>query len=523
MGRNNELAKYKSKPKKASAERQKAPVIKKPKTKTFTGCWTCRERHRKCDLRKPFCLTCERNGLKCLGFTIRLCWDVSKSDNLRRTVIYDHTLYDYMTKPNNELDYILANIDELNDKNVNVLPFTVFKVNDQPTEMDLLVKWLEFLLPKKLMPLLCQRVTQIYVRFIKENLFDYEEDVPNVSRTLLRQIIISSTSLWFAKRQVLFDLESVLRNLNTNIQILHEMMIEVPQGLNDKCLLLTSVCNLMLLSSLYPRELFSTYSVNSFIKISKKLMKIISSCDDNDDEFENVTLREQLHVLKQIFIYIYTTSYTVDDSIDYPFSLIKNFDAELNFKDSDFVIPSYSLNMFIKLVLTFHKLNRKKSKNSFHSKVSAFKIEDHLSKMDRRFYFPNIGAEMSIEKALYFQSYLFYCAFYITFLRNNYTERSISMSNIVLINWSQKPIKFLNEYYKNHEYAPGCLWSILVIGLQAKNKDSQNLIMEFLMTLSRFNLEQVDILISAFNILWLDPSQSDVAKSMLKSNIGFVL
>ncbi|KAK7684164.1 hypothetical protein QCA50_012809 [Cerrena zonata] len=45
--------------------------------------------------------------------------------------------------------------------------------------MDLLVKWLEFLLPKKLMPLLCQRVTQIYVRFIKENLFDYEEDVPN--------------------------------------------------------------------------------------------------------------------------------------------------------------------------------------------------------------------------------------------------------------------------------------------------------------------------------------------------------
>lgn len=50
------------------------PSLKKKKTKTFTGCATCRLRKIKCDLGKPFCERCKRSGLVCAGYTIQLCW-----------------------------------------------------------------------------------------------------------------------------------------------------------------------------------------------------------------------------------------------------------------------------------------------------------------------------------------------------------------------------------------------------------------------------------------------------------------
>lgn len=49
-------------------------VQKKKKTKTFTGCATCRSRKIKCDLGKPFCKRCEKSGLICAGYQINLCW-----------------------------------------------------------------------------------------------------------------------------------------------------------------------------------------------------------------------------------------------------------------------------------------------------------------------------------------------------------------------------------------------------------------------------------------------------------------
>lgn len=42
--------------------------------KTFTGCWTCRSRKVKCDLRKPHCLRCEKAGFHCTGYDIKLRW-----------------------------------------------------------------------------------------------------------------------------------------------------------------------------------------------------------------------------------------------------------------------------------------------------------------------------------------------------------------------------------------------------------------------------------------------------------------
>lgn len=47
---------------------------KKKKTKTFTGCATCRLRKIKCDLGRPFCKRCKKSGFVCAGYAIQLCW-----------------------------------------------------------------------------------------------------------------------------------------------------------------------------------------------------------------------------------------------------------------------------------------------------------------------------------------------------------------------------------------------------------------------------------------------------------------
>ncbi|OKL60992.1 hypothetical protein UA08_03643 [Talaromyces atroroseus] len=44
------------------------------KTKTFTGCWTCRERKVKCDEGRPSCQQCIGRDLECKGYAQRLQW-----------------------------------------------------------------------------------------------------------------------------------------------------------------------------------------------------------------------------------------------------------------------------------------------------------------------------------------------------------------------------------------------------------------------------------------------------------------
>ena len=44
------------------------------RAKTFTGCWTCRRRKVKCDLRHPHCQRCEKSNLPCGGYDIKLRW-----------------------------------------------------------------------------------------------------------------------------------------------------------------------------------------------------------------------------------------------------------------------------------------------------------------------------------------------------------------------------------------------------------------------------------------------------------------
>ncbi|ETS84172.1 hypothetical protein PFICI_02197 [Pestalotiopsis fici W106-1] len=44
------------------------------RTRSFTGCRTCRNRHAKCDEGQPKCGNCQRLGLECEGYVPKLCW-----------------------------------------------------------------------------------------------------------------------------------------------------------------------------------------------------------------------------------------------------------------------------------------------------------------------------------------------------------------------------------------------------------------------------------------------------------------
>lgn len=44
------------------------------RSKTFTGCWTCRSRHVKCDEHKPTCHRCQTAGIPCEGYSHRFIW-----------------------------------------------------------------------------------------------------------------------------------------------------------------------------------------------------------------------------------------------------------------------------------------------------------------------------------------------------------------------------------------------------------------------------------------------------------------
>ncbi|KAK1460130.1 hypothetical protein CMEL01_03129 [Colletotrichum melonis] len=51
-----------------------ATYLARRRTKTFTGCWTCRSRKVKCDEGKPHCSPCKVRGLDCQGYGVRLQW-----------------------------------------------------------------------------------------------------------------------------------------------------------------------------------------------------------------------------------------------------------------------------------------------------------------------------------------------------------------------------------------------------------------------------------------------------------------
>ncbi|KAJ0415908.1 hypothetical protein BJY00DRAFT_292698 [Aspergillus carlsbadensis] len=56
------------------------PAPDKLRTRTLTGCYTCRERKLKCDDRRPECQRCSALGLDCQGYAPKLSWVDSTPD-----------------------------------------------------------------------------------------------------------------------------------------------------------------------------------------------------------------------------------------------------------------------------------------------------------------------------------------------------------------------------------------------------------------------------------------------------------
>ncbi|RTE83047.1 hypothetical protein BHE90_002429 [Fusarium euwallaceae] len=84
---------------------------------TFTGCWTCKKRKVRCDLRPTACRNCEKRGIACGGYGIRLQW---VSDSLgqaesgtglqgRRSLRLDKTCNPYESAT---IDTFLSTIDQ---------------------------------------------------------------------------------------------------------------------------------------------------------------------------------------------------------------------------------------------------------------------------------------------------------------------------------------------------------------------------------------------------------------------------
>ncbi|KAJ4127957.1 hypothetical protein NW768_008240 [Fusarium equiseti] len=57
-----------------SPDRTASGKPRKPRNKSFSGCWTCRAKHVKCDEAKPACNRCQNAGVECEGYGVRISW-----------------------------------------------------------------------------------------------------------------------------------------------------------------------------------------------------------------------------------------------------------------------------------------------------------------------------------------------------------------------------------------------------------------------------------------------------------------
>lgn len=76
--------------------RSRKPSRPKRATKTFSGCWTCRERHVKCDEGRPSCARCQKGGFICQGYGIKLVWvdpETNEREQKIRRVVASPALY----------------------------------------------------------------------------------------------------------------------------------------------------------------------------------------------------------------------------------------------------------------------------------------------------------------------------------------------------------------------------------------------------------------------------------------------
>ncbi|CDK25274.1 unnamed protein product [Kuraishia capsulata CBS 1993] len=65
-----------------------------------TGCWTCKERRKKCDETKPICLNCSKGNRQCKGYGVRLSFDIDDSKYTGfKSSVNGSTKYGFVGRP----------------------------------------------------------------------------------------------------------------------------------------------------------------------------------------------------------------------------------------------------------------------------------------------------------------------------------------------------------------------------------------------------------------------------------------
>ncbi|KAJ5637752.1 hypothetical protein N7490_007631 [Penicillium lividum] len=113
------------------------PSVKtpKPRTKTFTGCWTCRARRVKCDDEQPHCRRCRRSGWQCQGYGMRLGWTQTPGSRSHRRQICSSSPQSTLELPSAAVTALLAELDECSDGSAQQRgPFSVFSASSPEPE-----------------------------------------------------------------------------------------------------------------------------------------------------------------------------------------------------------------------------------------------------------------------------------------------------------------------------------------------------------------------------------------------------
>ncbi|KAI1047335.1 hypothetical protein LB505_012683 [Fusarium chuoi] len=105
------------------------------KSKTFTGCWTCRARRVKCDEVQPVCNRCTKARRICEGYGVRLTWTSDENDTPFRVLIDLDT--DAIEIPPDDLDDMIhrCGYTKASHETQTFGPFSVFCVG-QSTDLE---------------------------------------------------------------------------------------------------------------------------------------------------------------------------------------------------------------------------------------------------------------------------------------------------------------------------------------------------------------------------------------------------
>ncbi|EXJ77971.1 hypothetical protein A1O3_09130 [Capronia epimyces CBS 606.96] len=113
----------------------RSTTVSKPKraTKTFSGCWTCRERHVKCDEGRPSCARCLKGGFVCHGYGIKLVWIDPETrgweQKIRRVVSAPVLYHDDSAFIKVDVQDALDRLDQ--GEACSIGPFSVFSVHEE--------------------------------------------------------------------------------------------------------------------------------------------------------------------------------------------------------------------------------------------------------------------------------------------------------------------------------------------------------------------------------------------------------